>query len=80
MKFDFPSFLLGCGTGAGMVFLGKRLRPLMLELATVVYRLTDSVMARAATEQEEIEELLAEARTRTRRSSEFTRGQAQAQV
>ncbi len=66
MKFDFPSVLLGCGAGAGVVLLGKRLHPLALELATVLYRFTGSVLARAAMRQEEIDALLARVRARAR--------------
>ena len=78
MKFDLPSFLLGYGAGATTVLLGKRLRPLLLELATVVYRFSDSVMAKAAVKQEDLEDLMAEARARARRRPEPTSGQAQA--
>ncbi len=78
MKFDLPSFLLGYGAGAGTVLLGKRLRPLLLELATVVYRFTDSVMAKAAVKQEDFEDLLAEARARARRRPERGNGHAEA--
>jgi hypothetical protein len=66
VKLDLPSVLLGCGAGAGVVLLGKRLHPLALEVATALYRLTGSVLARAAMRQEEIEELLARARARAR--------------
>ena len=76
MKFDLPSFLLGYGAGAGTVLMSKRLRPLLLELATILYRFTDSVMAKAAMKQEDLEDLLAEARARARRPAEPTaRGQ-----
>jgi hypothetical protein len=78
MRFDLPSFLLCYGAGATTVLLGKRLRPLLLELATVVYRFTDSVMAKAAVKQEDFEDLMAEARARARRRPESTSGQAQA--
>jgi len=70
MKFDLPSFLLGYGAGAGTVMLGQRLRPLLVELATVFYRFADSVMARAAMKQEDLEDLLAEARARARHRAE----------
>lgn len=80
MKFDLPSFLLGYGAGAGTMLLGKRLRPLLLELATLIYRLSDSVMAKASMKQEDLEDLLAEARARARQHAEpsATRGRAQA--
>lgn len=64
VKFDLLSVLLGCGAGAGVVLLGKRLHPLALEVATVLYRFTGSMLARAAMKQEHIEELLARARAR----------------
>lgn len=78
MRFDLPSFLLGYGAGASTVLLGKRLRPLLLELATVVYRFTDSVVSRVAVKQEDFEDLLAEARARARRRPESGNGHAQA--
>lgn len=66
MKFDLPSFLLGYGAGATTVLIGKRLRPLLLELATLGYRVADTVVAKAAMKQEDLEDLLAEARARAR--------------
>ncbi|HSP81455.1 MAG TPA: hypothetical protein VLQ93_23255, partial [Myxococcaceae bacterium] len=78
VRFDLPSFLLGYGAGASTVLLGKRLRPLLLELATVVYRFTDSVVSRVAVKQEDFEDLLAEARARARRRPESGNGHAQA--
>ncbi len=64
VKFHLPSVLLGCGAGAGVVLLGKQLHPLALEVATALYRVTGSVVARAAMKQEHIEELLARVRAR----------------
>jgi hypothetical protein len=66
MKFHWPSFLLGYGAGAASALLGKRLRPLLLEVATAGYRLVDSIVARAATQREDVEDILAEARARAR--------------
>ncbi|PTL81735.1 hypothetical protein [Vitiosangium sp. GDMCC 1.1324] len=80
MKFDLSSFLLGYGAGATTVFLGKRLRPLLLELATMLYRFSDSVMAKAAMKQEDLEDLLAEARARAHRHTEPTTAREQAQA
>nr|QKW93817.1 hypothetical protein [Vitiosangium cumulatum] len=80
MKFDLPSFLLGYGAGATTVFLGKRLRPLLLELATLLYRFSDTVMAKAAMKQEDLEDLLAEARARARRHTEPATAREQAQA
>lgn len=80
MKFDLPSFLLGSGAAASTMLLGKRLRPVLLELATFLYRATDSVLARTSMKQEDLEELLFKARTRARQlmGGSMTRGQAQA--
>ncbi len=66
MKFDLPSVLLGCGAGAGVVLLGKRLHPVALEVATALYRFTGAVLARAAMRQEDIDALLAKVRARAR--------------
>jgi hypothetical protein len=70
MKFDLPSFLLGYGAGASTILLGKRLRPLLLEVATTLYRFSDAVLAKASMKQEDFEDLLAEARARARRHAE----------
>ena len=72
MKLDIPSFLLGCGAGASTLLFGKRLRPILLEVATVLYRVADSVVARASMSQEDLAHLMAEARARTqlRRNAE----------
>jgi len=66
MNFHLPSFLLGYGAGAGTVLLGRHLRPVLLEVATVAWRFVDSVAAKAAIRQEDLEDLLAEARARAR--------------
>jgi len=66
MKFHLPSFLLGYGAGAGTVLLGRHLRPVLLEIATVGWRFVDAVAARAAIQQEDVEDLFAEARARAR--------------
>ena len=79
MKLPFSPFLLGYGAGACTVLLGKRLRPLLLELATVLYRLTDSVVVKATMKQEDLANLLAEARVRARHTSgPAARGQVRA--
>lgn len=67
MKFHWPSFLLGYGAGASTVLLGKHVRPVLVEVATAVYRFMDGVAAKAAMRQEDLEDLLAEARARARR-------------
>ncbi|HEX8825394.1 MAG TPA: hypothetical protein VF794_36105 [Archangium sp.] len=69
MKLNVPSFLLGCGAGVGTVLLGKQLHPLLLEVATALYRFTDSVMTKTSMMQETRERLLAEARARARLTS-----------
>lgn len=72
MKLDLPSFLLGCGAGASTLLFGKRLRPFLLEVATVLYRVADSAIARASMSQEDLSHRVAEARARaqTRRNAE----------
>lgn len=66
MKFHLPSFLIGYAAGAGTVMMGKHLRPVLLEVATVGWRFVDAVAARAAIRQEDFEDLIAEARARAR--------------
>lgn len=79
MKFDLPSFLMGYGAGAGTVLVGKHLRPLIIEVATAAYRFVDMLAARTAMKQEDLEDLMAEAKARAR-GSERARpvGEAQA--
>ncbi|AKU92042.1 hypothetical protein [Vulgatibacter incomptus] len=66
MKFHLPSFLIGYGAGAGTVLLSKHLRPLLVELATAGYRFVDAIVARGAMKQEDLSDLMAEARARAR--------------
>ena len=66
MKFHFPSFLLGYLAGAGSAVAARRLRPVMVELASVAYRFSDAVRARVAFVREDAEDLVAEARARAR--------------
>ncbi|HYO64445.1 MAG TPA: hypothetical protein VEU33_00060 [Archangium sp.] len=73
MKLDFSSFLLGCGVGAGSMLLGKRLRPLVLDVATVLFRFQERVMAATPMGQEALAELLAEARARVSLPDGFAR-------
>lgn len=82
MKLDLPSFLLGCGAGASTLLFGKRLRPILLEVATVLYRFTDSVVARASMNQQALSHLVAEARARAqmRRRAESAAAPRQAPV
>jgi hypothetical protein len=74
VKLDFSSFLLGCGVGASSMLLGKRLRPLVLEVATVFYRLQERVMAGTPMGQEALADLLAEARARVSLPAGFATG------
>lgn len=67
MKLNLSSFLLGCGAGAGTVLLGKQLHPLLLEVATVLFRVTDSVLTKTGMPHETRESLLSEARARSPR-------------
>jgi len=64
VKLDFSSFLLGCGVGASSLLLGRHLRPLLLDVATILYRLQERVMAGTPMGQEALAGLLAEARAR----------------
>jgi len=66
VKFDLPSFLMGYGAGVGTMLVGKHLRPLLVEVAATAYRIVDMVASRAAMKQEDLEDLLAEAKARAR--------------
>ncbi|QAT84587.1 hypothetical protein EJ065_3018 [Corallococcus coralloides] len=79
MKFDLPSFLMGYGAGASTVLVARHLRPLLVEVATSAYRFVDMVAARAAMKQEDLEDLLAEAKARAR-GGERTRPADEAQA
>jgi hypothetical protein len=74
VKLDFSSFLLGCGVGAGSMLLGKRLRPLVLEVVTLLFRFQERVMAGTPMGQEALAELLAEARSRVSLPAGFGTG------
>jgi hypothetical protein len=66
MKFHWPSFFIGYGAGAASVLFAKQLRPILLEVATAAYRLSDAVAARAAMWWEDIDDVLAEGKARVR--------------
>jgi hypothetical protein len=66
MNFHWPSFLLGYGAGAATVLLGKRLRPVLVEIAGTALELLDKVASRAAATREDFEDVVAEARARAR--------------
>jgi hypothetical protein len=74
VKLDFSSFLLGCGVGASTLLLGKRLRPLVLEVATIFYRVQERVMAGTPMGQDALSGLLAEARARASLPAGFAQG------
>jgi hypothetical protein len=64
LKLDLSSFLLGCGVGASSLLLGRQLRPLLLDVATLLFRLQERVLARTPMKQESLAGLLGEARAR----------------
>ncbi len=67
MKFHWPSFLLGYGAGALSVLFAKQLRPVVTELATAAYEISDAVAARVAMWREDVDDVLAEAKARAGR-------------
>jgi hypothetical protein len=72
MKLDLPSFALGCAVGAGTTLLSPRLKPLLLEIATVGYRSAEALASRVGVAREDLEDILAEARARVRGSQPST--------
>ena len=46
--------------------VSKRIRPLLLEVATLAYKTMDAIAARVVMKREDLEDLLAEARARAR--------------
>jgi hypothetical protein len=56
--------MLGYGAGAASVLLARQLRPILVEVATAVYQITDTIWSRVAMVQEDFEDVLAEARAR----------------
>lgn len=66
MKLDLGSFALGFVAGSATTLASKRLRPLLLDIATALYRFGDEMVAKAVTRREDLEDLLAEARARAR--------------
>ena len=66
MILHLPSFVLGYAAGVSSAAAARRLRPLLLELATTAYRLIDAVAAKVVATREDFEDLLAEARARVR--------------
>jgi hypothetical protein len=79
MKFHWPSFMIGCAVGAGAMLVGNRLRPVLVEVATAVYELTDTVIARLTMVREDVDDALAEARAQARtRAASRTRARKRA--
>ena len=74
MKFHLPSFLLGVATGASGTAMSRRLRPVVLEIATGFYRVYDAAMFRVARARENTSDLFAEARWRAREQLRRRRG------
>ncbi len=66
MRFHFTSFMLGVGVGAAGVVVGRHLRPVAVEMAKTAYQITDAISARMAIMQEDVDDMLAEARARAR--------------
>jgi hypothetical protein len=80
MRFHFPSFLIGFGAGAASVALGQRLRPLAIEVATAAYQVIDALAARVAMFQEDVEDVMAEAKARARAPRPRARARARARA
>ena len=66
MRFHFTSFMIGVGVGAAGVVVGRHLRPVAVEFAKAAYQISDALSARVAIMQEDVEDMLAEARARAR--------------
>jgi hypothetical protein len=66
MRFHVPSFLVGYAAGLATSAVSKRLRPLLVEIATLAYQTFDQLAARLVMKREDLEDLLAEARARAR--------------
>ncbi len=69
MRFHFTSFAIGVGVGVAAVVVGRHLRPAFVEVATAAYGLSDAVAARIAMVQEDVEDMLAEAKARSRNAA-----------
>jgi hypothetical protein len=78
MRFHFPSFVIGYGAGVLTVVAGRQLRPVLVEVASAVYSLVDAVAARVAMVQEDVEDVLAEAKARARQPRRPRRARATA--
>ncbi len=66
MRFSLTSFALGFAAGAATVVIGRQIRPVLLEVATAAFQVGDAVTARVAMLQEDLDDVIAEARARAR--------------
>jgi hypothetical protein len=66
MRLHLSSFLIGFGAGGTAVLLSKRLRPVLVELASTFYRIVDAIGGRAAMTREDLQDLIAEAKAKAR--------------
>lgn len=69
MRFHFTSFAIGVAVGVGAAVLGRHLRPVFVEMASTAYGVADAVAARVAVVQEDLEDALAEAKARARKTA-----------
>jgi hypothetical protein len=78
MFFHVPSFLLGYAAGLGTGLVLPRLRPVALEVATALHKFGDDLAARVATVREDLEDVVAEARARLRKTPAAPNGEGAA--
>jgi len=69
MQFHWPSFLLGYGSGLVTALFANRLRPVLVELGAMASQILDSAGTALARQREDVEDLVAEAQARGRRSA-----------
>jgi len=69
MQFHWPSFLLGYGSGLATALFADRLRPVLVELGSMVQQLLDSAGTAVAAGREDFEDAVAEAKARATRAS-----------
>jgi hypothetical protein len=63
MAFDMTSFLVGWGVGVVSGPVVRRVRPLLVELASAAGQLTDTASTGLAQQGERLQDLMAEAKT-----------------
>jgi hypothetical protein len=68
MAFDMTSFMVGWGVGVVSGPVVRRLRPLLVELASAAGQLADSASTGLAQQGERLQDLVAEAKTAFQRS------------